>query len=48
MSGNKSATLRLNFEEGELAHTQRIEKTKDVADRKNVEVKGQETWWLNH
>ena len=26
----------------------RIEKTKDVADRKNAEVKGQETWWLNH
>lgn len=48
MSGNKSATLRLNFEEEELAHTQRIEKTKDVADRKNAEVKGQETWWLNH
>lgn len=47
MSGNESATLRLNFE-GELAHTQRTEKTKDVADRKDVEVKRQEIWWLNH
>lgn len=48
MSGNKSTPLRQNFEGGELSHNQRIEINKGVAERKNVEVKGQEMWLSIH
>lgn len=48
MSGNKSTPLRQNFEGGELSHNQRIEINKDVAERKNFEVKGQEMWLSIH